>query len=430
LLQRDWNVDGVRPLKPNGQPDPKKPVVPGVLDGATLAVKDNLVVIFDEATAFKSTRTKTWETAKFLSERAHRVYALTATLLKNRLEEGYAIYKVIKPDLFTTRTRFLDDYCYTRLKQVSRGRKIPIIIGYKNLQEFRNVIDPFYLGRQKHEVSSELPTLTTREIRFDLKPAEDTKYGEALTGALELGDGEIRDYEHVKALVSLTYCQMIVNSLSMLKFAEHDEVAQTLDFGTGQMSGQKVGALSSKEQELVDLITGELDDEKVIVYTRFASLVPRLQALLKKEKVKSVAITGKQGEKARREAQKAFQDLKSDTRVIFITAAGTEALNLQAAAATIFFDAPWSWGDYVQALGRMIRIGSPHQKVMAYHLIARRPRSGRRSVKTIDHHVLEMLRGKKNLIDQVLGEAVVDALEFQSAGSSADQLLSAMRSDA
>lgn len=429
LLVRDWNAEGVRPLKPNGAPDPKKPVIPGILDGITKELAENLVVIFDEATAFKSLRTKTWEIARILSDRSHRIYGLTATLLKNRLEEGYAIYKVVRPSLFSTRSKFLDQYCYTRLKQVTRSKKIPLIIGYKNLDHFRETIDPFFLGRQKHEVSSELPTLTTRNITFDLNAAEDAKYSEALDGVLELGDGEVKDFQETKALVSLIYCQMVVNSLSMLKYAENDKITQQLDLDSGTMVGKKVGSLSSKEAAMVDVLTEELDGEKVIVYTRFASLVPRLQAILKAAKVKSVAITGRQNDKARRTAQEAFQDLESDTHVIFITAAGTEALNLQAAAAMIFYDAPWSWGDYVQALGRMIRIGSPHQKVLAYHLLAHRKPKGKRSEKTIDDHVLGLLRGKKELIDQVIGEAIVDALEFQEPATSAEQLLAALRSD-
>ena len=61
-------------------------------------------------------------------------------------------------------------------------------------------------------------------------------------------------------------------------------------------------------------------------------------------------------------------------------------------------------------LGRMIRIGSPHPAVVAYHLMAERPNEDR---KTIDHHVLKLLRKKKGLIDKVLGESAVGALKFE-----------------
>lgn len=426
LLVRDWNHGGFQPPTDSGDPDYKKPVIPGLLDKTTASVGKDTVVIFDECTAFKSMRTKTWEYADFLSRRAHRVYGLTATLLKNRLMEGYCIYRAIKPGVFTTKTKFYEDFCYIELKRVKGNRRIPVVLGYKNLERFREQIDPVFLGRKKHMVSDELPTLTTREVTVELSSPEDAKYGEALSGILELGDGDIKDYDENKALVSLTYCQQVVDSLRLLKFDEGDEIESGMAFDPRKM---KVGKLGTKEQALVDLITGELDEEKLIVYTRFASLVPRLQAILKREGVKSVAITGKVSGKKRAAAQDKFQDLESDTKVMFITAAGTEALNLQAAIATVFYDLPWSWGDYLQALGRMIRIGSPHQKVLAYHLVAYRPNRSKKDSKTIDHHVLGLLRSKRNFIDKILGEGAVGALKFDRS-SSIIELVRQMQEDA
>jgi hypothetical protein len=412
LLIRDWDQGAVLPTKPNGQPDPKGMATPGLLDRLTAAIP-KLVTVFDEATAFKNTATKTWQTCRFLSDRSHRCYALTATLLKNNLMEGFSIYKVVYSSVFSTKTKFMDDYCVTKRQLVRGGRQIPIVVGYRNLELFRMKIDPFFLGRPKHAVSDELPTLITKEIRCELSPTEDHKYSEALSGVLELGDGEVRDYEDHKAFVSLIYCQQVVNSLSLLRFkADEDIYNPASDAFVG-----KVGGLSAKEEALVDLLSEELDDEKVIVFTRFESHVARLQQVLTEAKIKSVRITGKEKDEERRKAQAAFQDLKSSTRVIFITAAGTEAINLQAAGAMIYFDAPWSWGDYVQGIGRMIRIGSPHQHVVVYHLIAERPSDTVTGRRTIDHYTLALLRGKKDLIDKVLGESAVGALEFEKGTS-------------
>lgn len=421
ILVRDWNHGGFQPPEQSGKLK-KQPVLPGLLDGITSKVGvENLCVVMDECTAFKSDGTKTWEVVRFLADRSRRVYGLTATLLKNRLFEGYCIFKAIKPGVFSTKKAFYDAYCHVELKRLGNAR-IPIIKGYKNLDGFRAAIDPYYLGRKKHMVATELPVLTTREISFDLNGAEERKYQEALNGIIELGDGEVKDFEAHKALTSLIYCQMIVNSLAMLKFAEGDEVAAGFAWDEDK---HKVGTLSSKEQALLDLITGELDDEKIIVYTRFASLVPRLQAILQREGVKSEAITGKVNDKKRKAAQDVFQDLASDTSVIFITAAGSEAINLQMAKAMVFFDMPWSWGEYLQAIGRMIRIGSPNAGVLAFHLLAKRPDQA--DPKTIDHHVLKMLRAKKGVIDKVLGEGAVGALNFDKSGSSVQDLVRALQ---
>jgi SNF2 family DNA or RNA helicase len=428
LLVRDWNQDGFCPPGKNGKPDPKSPVVPGLLDRITGKVgRDNLVVLFDECSAFKSKRTKTWEIAHFLSNRAHRVYGLTATLLKNRLFEGYCIFGAIRPGIFTTQKQFHEDFCFVELKKIGKAR-IPIIKGYKNLDKFREKIDPYFLGRQKHQVANELPTLTTREIVCELTAAEEVKYKEALHGVLELGDGEIRDYEEHKALVSLTYCQQVVDSLALLKFKEGDQVGDGLIDFDFDLKSHKIGAMGAKEQALVDLLTGELNDEKVIVYTRFESLVGRLQAILKKEGIKSTRITGKENKASvRKSNQDIFQDLNSDIKVIFITDAGSEAINLQMAIGMVFYDAPWSWGNYIQTLGRMIRIGSPHKGVLAFHLITERPKTEKDERKTIDHHVLGLLRRKKGLIDKVLGEGAVGALKFDKGGTDLRSLLKAMQ---
>jgi SNF2 family DNA or RNA helicase len=415
-LLKDWNAGQVIPLLPNGQPDPKAPIQPGLLDRITKSQK-GLITIFDEASAFKSTGSKRHEICGFLSQRSDRAYGLTATLLKNNLMEGYAIYKVIHPGVFTTKTAFLNDYCVTQLQSVRGNRKIPIVVGYKNLQGFRERIDDFFLGRPKHAVSNELPKLTTKEITCEMTAAEDRMYSKALSGVLELGDGTVKEYEEHVAFVALTYCQQVADSVTLLKYNPGDSV-ETPYFE----APIEVDELGSKEEALIELLTdgGELEGDKTIVYTRFASLVPRLQKLLEERGIKSVAITGdiKDTEKnpRRKMAQDAFQDMNSGVQVIVITDAGGEGINLQAAAAMVFFDAPWSWGNYVQLLGRPIRIGSPHPNVLAIHLVAERPREKAKDRETIDHHTLKLLRRKKDLIDKVLGEAAVGALDFGDKG--------------
>ena len=126
--------------------------------------------------------------------------------------------------------------------------------------------------------------------------------------------------------------------------------------------------------------------------------------------IKYVRITGKENDPKVREASKVkFQDLESGINVIIITLAGSESLNLQAAEHFVFLDLPWSFGDYVQLIGRMIRIGSSHNTVVAHHFLARKQDGG----KTIDHHVLRALQSKQKLADQVAGKNLVGGLSFK-----------------
>lgn len=341
LVIRDWD-QGVTKAEP--PPGAKRGTVVlagrGYLDELTSKMP-KLSVIFDEVQACKTPSTKTHQTCKFLADRCKRVWGLTATLLQNHLIEGFGIYKVIRPQTFGSKYGFLNTYCVTEMQRVRGGGKIPIIVGYKNLAHFRETIDPFFYGRQKHEICKELPALTTREVICELSPAEDRKYQEALSGVFELGTGEIKDYTETKQMTSLIYIQEVCNSLSLVKFGE-DEFDRPVTSTEGR---------SSKEAALVELLSEEFDGEKVIVYTRFKSHLPRLQAILTKEGIKSVVISGDVTKaSARKAAQDKFQDPNSKIRVIFITDAGSESINLQAASAMIFFDSPWSWGKYVQCL--------------------------------------------------------------------------------
>jgi hypothetical protein len=94
----------------------------------------------------------------------------------------------------------------------------------------------------------------------------------------------------------------------------------------------------------------------------------------------------------------------------------------------IFYNSPWSWGNYVQLLGRPIRIGSPHQHVVAIHLVAERAnKTSEKARKTIDHYTLEILQRKKSLIDKVLGESAVGALEFGREANFAFDLANILR---
>jgi SNF2 family DNA or RNA helicase len=124
-------------------------------------------------------------------------------------------------------------------------------------------------------------------------------------------------------------------------------------------------------------------------------MIDVLDRELTAKKIKSVRITGGEKDDERKKSQEAFQDENSDVKVVLITMAAAEGINLQLAKAVIFYDSPWSAGDYLQIIGRMIRIGSMHDRVFCYHLVC---------PKTIDDRVMKALASKMDLIENVLGK--------------------------
>jgi SNF2 family DNA or RNA helicase len=350
-----------------------------------------LMLVMDEMHVVKNHKSRFHEHTANLATQCQRAYGMTATPVKNRLMEFFALFRIIRPELFPKISHFMNDYCFTKLQSIGGGRKVPIVLGYKNLDHFVNKIEPFYLSRRKHDVAKELPQLVTRELRCELYDVQEELYDLAENGLLEKGaDADTQQTEILKAM---TLVQEAVDSPTLI---------------TDEETGEPFVGPSCKVDTLLEIFDEELDEVKVIIFSKFERMISLVEEELKKKKIKCVRITGAENAKAREKAKATFQNVNSGVNVILITMAGAESINLQSAEHFVFIDSPWSWGDYVQLVGRMIRIGSLHQMVVATHLIAVRRGGG----KTIDEHIVKTLRSKKILSDKVSGESLKDGLQF------------------
>ncbi|RKY79375.1 hypothetical protein DRQ07_06465 [candidate division KSB1 bacterium] len=378
----------------------------------------NYMVCFDECVAFKNKKTKSHFACKYLADNSKRAYGLSATIIKNGLEEVWGIYNVIVPGLFGNITNFRKNYCKQKLMKLrinGRTRYIPKTMGYKNLKQFKQVLDPYFLLRRKEDVAAELPKLISKKVVLEMFPEQKKLYGEALAGIvyeekikneyyeisekIRNGDTDkktLKKYKELKdkydkfltpegkkrgKLAALTYCQMVSNG--------------------PQLIGQPYE--SSKEREFIRLMKEEFLTDKVILYTRFRSGIPFLEVLCNRNKINYTQIHGNIiSDRDRKNARLKFQN-DPDCNLIFITQAGSAALNLQAANVMIFYDTPWSYGDLVQTIGRAQRIGSLREQIIIVHMINK---------KTIDVRVMNRVSSKKDLSDEILGDTAKGALDF------------------
>jgi superfamily II DNA or RNA helicase len=393
-------------------------------------------MLVSNCVAFKNKKTQTHFACKFLADQARRVYGLSATIIKNGLEEVYCIYDVVVPGVFGRITKFKDTFFKQKLikiRQNGKDRYFPKVIGYKNLEQFKNTIDPYFLIRKKQDVASELPKLISRKVMLEMLPRQRDLYRQALVGILyeerlkqdyfqisdqvRLGSTDpdvLKKYADLKdkydkflttdgkkrgKLAALTYCQMISNGPALI-----NEVGE-----------------SSKEEEFIRLMKDELLTEKVILFTRFKSGIPTLEVICERNGIPYVKITGDQNDRERQQARTTFQT-DPNCRLIFITTAGSASLNLQSASAIIFYDTPWSYGDLVQTIGRAQRIGSIQDHILIIHFVNKG---------TIDMRVINKVTDKKDLSDQILGDTAEGALDFTSHEDSAvDALYTDLLKDA
>ena len=336
------------------------------------------LLVLDECTAIKNPKALVSQRIGYLArEQSQYVWGLSATIIKNNLMEGWGIFRSVCPGLFGSKSAFMGQYCITRLQRIPGSRRqIPVIVGYRRgaIDEFRKKIDPFFLGRSKLDVAPELPSLIQKNVLIEMNKRQQSKYAEALAGLLDMEDGTEKE---TTQLTSIIYCQQIVNDLRLLEI-DYDK--------------------SPKLDTLLDMVTeGEFADEKVIIFSRFRKFIDIVVPALEKKGLPTVRITGAENVDQRKESMQKFQDPKSGINHVCITMAASEAINLQAAKAIIFLDSPWSAGDFLQILGRMIRIGSIHERVFAVHLMAK---------DSIDYRVMKVLKDKLKLVQSVIGKRI------------------------
>jgi SNF2 family DNA or RNA helicase len=360
--------------------------------------KQKVILVFDEAHRFKnqgSTRTLVFN----LSCNASKVWALTATVISNGLEEFAAVSGAILVNPFGSMWDFKEHFCITRQQYIGKGRHKEVIVGYKNVAEFKHMMRPFFLGRTQKQVKEPLPRLTTvyHPVDLDAKQAklllEDIPNGTfQLPPTLVKLNGELyekeRDPDNMMTLLS---CQQLVSNHWALLDRNNEN-----DFHTTK--------LSPKEEVLLEMLEGEYRGEKLVVFSRFKSLIDRLQWLTENKHFTSrkfLRITGDENEKQREEAKRKFQDPTSEYDLIFLTEAGLEGVNLQQSGTLVCFDLPFSIGKIAQLVGRLLRMSSPHSAVLLHILVSKG---------TIDEYVIDVLKSKNKVFSLILGESATAGL--------------------
>lgn len=370
--------------------------------------ESNFMLIMDEMHKLKNHKSQFHDQVKLLSLECKRLYGMTATPVKNRLMEFFSLFRIVKPDLFPKITQFQNAYCVMKMQPIGGGRQVPVVVGYRNLDDFVSKIEPYYLSRKKYEVAKELPELISREVECELSEIQEELYDMAESGLLS--KSEDPDSNSSDVLSSLTMCQQAADAPDLISDEE----------------GNPFKGPSAKVDALLELLEGEASDQKVIVFSRFERMISLVDVALKKAKINCLRITGKESDAKIREKHKnTFQDMNSGVNVILITTAGSESINLHSAEHIILLDLPYSWGDYIQLIGRAVRIGSLNKIVTAHHFLGKK-RTGKN---TIDHHVLKLLRSKKKLADKVAGESLKSGLSFTDSGNAPNDILQMIKAD-
>ena len=282
---------------------------------------------------------------------------LTGTPIDGRLEELHSIFEFIKPGLFPSKSRFIEKYAITDYWGAIKG--------YKNIDEVKSKILPFYVRRLKEDVLNDLP----EKIFIDLH--------------VELEDKVLKEYKKIASRKhEITEEKAAIEAI--IRCRQFCDFPELLDLRHA----------SAKFAMLYDLLKELVFDngEKVIIFTQYKESLDLLKRNLEDEFDLSFIY----GEIPSKERFEIVKDFKSNPKrqVLIMTDAGAEGLNLQEANNLIHYNDNYSPAKMIQRNGRVDRIGQK-RVVRIYSFICK---------DTIEERVRELLEKKQTVNNSILDE--------------------------
>ena len=263
-----------------------------------------------------------------------------------------------------------------------------------NVPRFKAGMRPFFLGRSQRQVKEKLPRLTTiihpidlddEQTKLLLEDIPSGKYQLPPTVLKVAGEIVTKERDPKNEMTQLSIYQLVANHPALLD--------------PGNLKEFHSSSLSPKEEALLDMLDGDLRGEKTVVFSKSRTWIDRLEYLTKEGKFterKFLRITGAENEKQRNTAKQLFQEPGGEHDLIVINSAATEGVNLQQAGHLIALDWPWSWGELLQLVGRILRMASPHSACTLHGFVARG---------SVDEYAVETLQCKKGVFEKILGES-------------------------
>lgn len=335
-----------------------------LIQKALLSLKNKEIhsfLIFDESTAFKSLTTQVSKAVSYISACANKVLSLTATLCKGKLTEIYGMFKNVGISICPTKKDFEKHYCI--IWQHPSIWYLKVVRGFKNVALFKEKIDPYCIILKKSDISASLPPFRIQKRFLEHSPEQLTLLKDIYSGVLALTPEGI-DYQNIDNIES----QKFLESLTEVGYVKRTLISPEI------VAPERFTELSPKTEEILRMLEEEFVDEKVVIYTPSKKYLRLLMKTIKENKEtpdfykKPLEISGDIPADVRYQYVQDFSNTNIHNLLI-IDDAGNSAINLQASSVLIITSLPDSWGNLIQLVGRLSRIGSAHKSLLLIFLL-------------------------------------------------------------
>jgi len=328
---------------------------------------DNGFLIFDEIMRIKTPTSKRTKCAKELRKSAKYCIGLTGTPLENSITEFWNVLNVVNPSFLPNYDKFAEAFLITEIKykeyfdkKTMKMKQKPYILvrGEKNVQTFRQLIQPLVFRKEKRECLNLPPSNTiVRWVESSKKQKEIEK---------KLFELAKEDPENI--LRYFTYAREAVISPDLIPPLEDrgfkdiwakflgEEIGDGIQTGVPARVDQLIsGELKPKDiiltprlQEVIEIVDDSAG-EKLIIFSTYVRALELIRRCILKEP--SAMIVGGC------DIQKESEKFRGDTRILLMSEAGAEGLNLQHCHLLLTVNKAYNPAKHQQLLGRIERSG-------------------------------------------------------------------------
>jgi len=272
----------------------------------------------------KKLRGEAFTTLCKLAKRTRGLFLLTGTPKVNSDADWWPLLHLIDPQRFGSYWSFV--FRFLEVDDSGYGMKVGQIRPGE-VENLSRLLKPYALRRSK---PPGLPEMRNRRIQVTLEGVQETLYRAMETdSSATLGDQTV-DADAVVAQITRLR-QLVLDPKAV--FPDYEGPNAKLDALLGYLAEH---------------------DDKVVVFTNFATVVDRYAAELNAKGIETVTIHG--GVKNRQAAKDALQ--KGSARVLVATMkTGGEGLTLTAANRVVILDPSWHPAGNEQSIDRVLRIG-------------------------------------------------------------------------
>lgn len=334
---------------------------------------------------------------------------LTGTPIMSRPEDIFGIIQISEPKYFGKYSDFKDEFL--TIDYSNRfGAKI---VGAKNLDKLRMLVQDIVIRRTEYEVSVQLPQIIVQTKTCDMDKTQETilieiqKKQDEINNMIESLKQRERKPNEDKLIIAQTKEKLEAQSKSLIAARQAASTdPRMFNLSTSKMMKNVYGKLipktykmSDKVESIIETVEDIINDgDKVILFTKFktcADLIAADLSYVLKENV--LLYTGAQDEDERDDSIDKFRNT-SNHNILIGTEALAEGVNLQVAKYVINIDQPDTFAIKTQRIGRARRIGSQFSNVIVYDMIT----SSTDKVKSKDEERLENIVKNKDLTDALV----------------------------